>query len=174
MRGSWDLGGPCIAASTACGRKTALPSRTHVRNFRSVLEHASIRSLSRENASIFFVGPELERNRINEDQIFCTRDRAWEASFALFLSTAERRLTRAEADHLDKILCTRLRSRMGGIFCSLFIYRRASVYTSNFFERNHARHKTLYMKRPQVKTVPYCICMITFMHKPLEHKKTPS
>ena len=57
-------------------------------------------------------------------------DRAWEASFALFLSTAERRLT---ADHLDKILCTRLRSSMGGIFRSLFIYRRASAYLSNFW-----------------------------------------
>ena len=30
---------------------------------------------------------------------FCTRDRAWEVYFALFLSTAERRLT---ADHLDR------------------------------------------------------------------------
>ena len=104
------------------------PHGTHVRNFRSVLEHASIRSSSRdyiyhifptgslvqnfrsvehasirsplrENASILFFGPELERNRINGDQIFCTRDRAWEAYFALFLSTAERRLT---ADRLTR------------------------------------------------------------------------
>ena len=57
-------------------------------------------------------------------------DRVWEASFALFLSTAERRLT---ADHLDKIFCTRLRSSMGGIFRSLFIYGRASAYSSNFW-----------------------------------------
>ena len=73
----------------------------------------------------FFFGPELEENRINGDQLFCTRDRGWEASFALFLSTSKRRLT---ADHLDKIFCTRLRSRMGGIFRSVFIYRRASAY----------------------------------------------
>ena len=53
-------------------------------------------------------------------------DRAWEAYFAVFLSTAERRLT---ADHLDKIFCTRLRSSMGGIFRSLFIGRRASAYS---------------------------------------------
>ena len=50
--------------------------------------------------------------------------------FRSLLSTAERRLT---ADHLDKIFCTRLRSSMGGIFRSLFIYRRASAYSSNFW-----------------------------------------
>ena len=32
-------------------------------------------------------------------------------------------------------------------------------------------HKPLYIKRPQVKTVPYCIHMITFMHKPLKYQK---
>ena len=32
-------------------------------------------------------------------------------------------------------------------------------------------HKSLYIKRPQVKTVPYCIYMITFMHKSLYIKR---
>ena len=70
-------------------------------------------------------------------------DRAWEASFALFLSTAERRLT---ADHLDKIFCTRLRSRMGGIFRSFFIYRRASAY-----DRLHISTTTIHKKDPKLK-----------------------
>ena len=70
-----------------------------------------------------------------------------ETYFALFLSTAERRLT---ADHLGKIFCTRLRSRMGGIFRSLFIYRRASAYCRPFGQDflyastiEHGRHLSL-------------------------------
>ena len=61
MRGSWDLGSSCTAATTACGRKTVSPSRdcihhifpteSHVQNIRS-FEHASSRSPSRENASM--------------------------------------------------------------------------------------------------------------------------
>ena len=42
--------------------------------------------------------------------------------------------TQTEADHLGKIFCWRLRSRTGGIFRSLFIYRRASAYSSNFWK----------------------------------------
>ena len=44
----------------------------------------------------FLFGPGLEQKLTILGQIFCTRDRASEAYFALFLSTAERRLT---ADH---------------------------------------------------------------------------
>ena len=98
MRGSWDLGGSCIAADTACGRKTALPSGNPCAEYPlSLSTHQSVRLHEATHQSFFRTG------------------------------------TRAEADHLDKILCTRLRSRLGGIFRSLFIYRRASAYSSNFW-----------------------------------------
>ena len=98
MRGSWNLGGSCIAADTACGRKTALPSGNPCAEYPlSLSTHQSVR--------------------------------LHEATHQSFFQTE----TRAEADHLDKIFCTRLRSRMGGIFLSLFIYRRASAYSSNLW-----------------------------------------
>ena len=53
--------------------------RSRVQNFRSVLEHAAIRSPSRTTHRSLFFWPELEQNRINGDQLFCTRDRACEA-----------------------------------------------------------------------------------------------
>ena len=54
--------------------------------------------------------------RLHENQFLYARSRMKRHLSLFFLSTAERRLT---ADHLDKIFCTRLRSRMGGIFRSL-------------------------------------------------------
>ena len=95
MRGSWDLGGSCIRLRP----KDRFALTEPMCGISAQFGHASIRSPSRENASIISFGPKLEWNRINGDQIFCTRDRAWEAYFALFLSTAERRLT---ADHLNR------------------------------------------------------------------------
>ena len=50
---------------------------------------------------------------LHENQFLYARSRMKRHFSLFFLSTAERRLT---ADHLDKIFCTRLRSRMGGIF----------------------------------------------------------
>ena len=127
MRGSWGLGGSCMAAGTACGRTSALPSGTHVRKFRSVLEHASIQSPSRdkiyrifpteshvqdfrsvfEHASIrspsrtthryFFGGSELEQNRINGDQLFCARDRARESFLLQSIGLLEQFLERDHA-----------------------------------------------------------------------------
>ena len=97
-RGSCDLGGSCIAADTACGQNTALPSGNPCAEYPlSLSTHQSVRLHEATHQSFFRTG------------------------------------TRAEADHLDKIFCTRLRSRMGGIFRSLFIYRRASAYSSNFW-----------------------------------------
>ena len=98
MRGSWDLGGSCIAADTSWGRKTALPSGNSCAEYPlSLSTHQSV----------------------------CLH----EATHQSFFRTG----ARAEADHLDKSFCTRLRSRMGGIFRSLFIYHRASAYSSNFW-----------------------------------------
>ena len=54
--------------------------------------------------------------RLHENQFLYARSRMKRHISLFFLSTAERRLT---AGHLDKIFCTRLRSRMGGIFRSL-------------------------------------------------------
>ena len=54
--------------------------------------------------------------RLHENQFLYARSRMKRHISLFFLSTAERRLT---ADHLNKIFCTRLRSRMGGIFRSL-------------------------------------------------------
>ena len=109
-----------LPPSTACGRKTALPSRENastrsplrgytyhifptgslVQNFRSVLAHASICSPSRETASIIFrAGARMEPHQWGS--IFCTRDRARETPFAFFLSTAERRLTADRSDRFS-------------------------------------------------------------------------
>ena len=95
MRGSWDLGGSCIAADTACGRKTALPSGNPCAEYPlSLSTHQSVRLHEATHQSFF--GPGLER-KLTIWTRFSVRvyDRAWEASFTLFLSTAERRLTRA-------------------------------------------------------------------------------
>ena len=54
--------------------------------------------------------------RFHENQFLYARSRMKRHLSLFFLFTAERRLT---ADHLDKIFCTRLRSRMGAIFRSL-------------------------------------------------------
>ena len=98
MRGSSDLSGSCIAADTACGQKTALPSGNPCAEYPlSLSMHQSVR-LHQTTHQLFF-----------------------------------RTGTRAEAGHLDKVFCTRLRSRMGGIVRSLFTYHRASAYSSNFW-----------------------------------------
>ncbi|CAN0433335.1 unnamed protein product [Ascophyllum nodosum] len=99
------LAGRALPTSTACGRNTVLPSGDCINSFAFTIrspsrEHASIiflgrgwdyinsfaftiRSPSREHASIILFGLELERNR------------TWETYFALFLPNAERRLTTA-------------------------------------------------------------------------------
>ena len=74
------LAGRALPTRTACGRKTALPSRenTSIIFFRTGAWTTSnslaftIRSPSRKHASMIFFGPELERNR------------TWETSFAFF------------------------------------------------------------------------------------------
>ena len=107
------------------------------------------RSHMKRHISLFFYLPPSVGLLLTIWARFSVRvdDRAWEASFALFLSTAERRLT---ADHLDKIFYPRLRSSMGGIFRSLFIYRRASAYCRPFGQDflyastiEHGRHLSL-------------------------------
>ena len=81
------------AASNARGRTTALPSRDYFYHILPTIRlHGTI-----SDHICFWPGTRAEADHL--DQIFCTRDRAWEASFALFLFTAERRLT---ADRLGR------------------------------------------------------------------------
>ena len=125
------------------GRKTVSPSRNpcdsdsfwsqltvDVRLHENQFLYA--RSRMKRHLSLFILSTAERRLTADHlDNISCTSLRSRMGGiFRSLLSTAERRLT---ADHLDKFFCTRLRSSMGGIFRSRFIYRRASAYSSNFW-----------------------------------------
>ena len=106
MRGSWDLGGSCIAASTACGRTTALPSENPCAEFplKFLSTHQSAR-LHGTISTIFF-------------QPF--------AFTGLYPIILFRTGTRAEADHLDRF-SVRVIARERHFRC------RASAYSSIFW-----------------------------------------
>ena len=114
-------------------------------------------------------------------------DRAWEA-FSLpsiglleqFLERDHARVTRASllAGMLPEVrmsaLCALHLKRV--CFCVFLCFSFLLVFFfffSSSLRTNITHAQPLYTKRPQVKTVPYCIHMITFMHKPLYIKKTP-
>ena len=166
------LAGRALPTSTACVRKTVLPPRDYINSFAF-----TIRSPSREHASIIFFGSELglyqfvrlhnsfaftgtrinyllragARTEPHMGDIFrsifiyrlasaycCPLDR-----FSVHGIAHERHLSLSFylppsvgllLTILGKIFCTRLRSRIRGIFRSSFIYRRASAYLSKFLE----------------------------------------
>ena len=240
-----------MAASTAAAERPFCPDGTHGRTFRSVLEHASIRSPSRDHIYNIFSTVRLhetisirspsrdyinpfaftgrypiiffsDRDSAEADHLdrFSVRvtahgrhlslsfylppsvgllltiwtrfyvrvyDRAWEA-FSLpsiglleqFLERDHARVTRASllAGMLPEVrmsaLCALHLKRV--CFCVFLCFSFLLVFFfffSSSLRTNITHAQPLYTKRPQVKTVPYCIHMITFMHKPLYIKKTP-
>ena len=73
--------------------------------------------------------------RLHENQFLYARSRMKRHLSLFFLSTVERRLT---ADHLDKILCTRLRSSMEDLSLSSISTGEHRI-TGAILERHHAR-----------------------------------
>ena len=104
------------------------PQGTHVRNFRSVLEHPSIRSPPRDYTCHIFP---TESHVQNFRSVFkhAQSVRLHGKTHRLFSGRSSNGIA-----SMGQIFCTRLRSRMRCIFRSRFIYRRASAYSSNFLE----------------------------------------
>ena len=152
MRGSWDLGGSGIAASTACGRTTALPSGTHVRNFRSVLEHASIRSPSRDY--IYHISS-TESHVQHFRSVFehaSIRSPSWK-THQLFVS--------GRSSNGTASMGTRFSVRV--IAYERHFRCRASAHSSNFLERHHARATSeLAVWRSSFSFFLFLFCMVLY------------
>ena len=162
-----------------------------MQNIRSVRARINPFALTRQRIDDFF-GPELER-KLTIWTRFSVRvyDRAWEAPFALFLSTAERRLIRVifrtqSRSSYERVCWLDIHTDHGQRFSFSFFFvfsllpgfvpslsknhtavPRSTQTTINSTVPRHMTASTrtpLYVSRPQFKTVPYRITVETVQY----------